>query len=109
MKSNRKSIDTVFVSDKKAMIQMLPTVAFAVVLLYAVLYIGTYTTGTIGSQLIESYGDASTRTALQNASISTISNMSADFDNNTEIVSVAAIITILTVPLLAIASIRRLF
>jgi hypothetical protein len=94
--------------DNKGMIQMLPTVAFAVVMLYAIMYIGTYMNGTIGSQLIDSYGTEATRTTFENKSVSTLSNLSADYDSNTEIVSVAAIITVLTIPLMAIVAIKRL-
>jgi len=109
MKSNKKQIAQIYERKNAGMIQMLPTVGFAVILLYAVMYIGTYTNGTIGSQLIDSYGSASERSTFENASINTLENMSGDFDSNTEIISVAAIVTILTLPLMAIASVRRLF
>jgi len=109
MKANQKNIDKIYERNRAGMIQMLPTVGFAVILLYAVMYIGTYTNGTIGSQLIDSYGTASERSTFENASVNTLNNMSGDFDNNTEIISVAAIVTILTLPLMAIASVRRLF
>lgn len=106
MKANRKFKE--FKKNKAGLIQMLPTVAFAVVMLYAILYIGTYMTGTIGSQLIASYGDAATRTGFENNTVSTLGNLSSDYDSNTEIVSVAAIITILTVPLMAVVAVKKL-
>jgi len=108
LKANVKAKE--FVSDKKGMIQMLPTVGFAVILLYAIMYIGTYMNGTIGSQLISSFGDAaSERTSFENKSVNTLDNLSGDFDNNVDIVSVAAIICVLTLPLMAVAAVRRLF
>jgi len=121
MKANQKNIDKIYERNRAGMIQMLPTVGFAVILLYAVMYIGTYTNGTIGSQLIDTYNPNSVynatgnneagswRTTFQNGTVNTLNNMSGDYDNNTEIISVAAIVTILTVPLMAIAGVRRLF
>jgi hypothetical protein len=106
MKANKAFRD--IKADEKDMIQMLPTVAFAVVMLYAIMYIGTYMNGTIGSQLIDSYGTEESRTAFENKSVATLNNLSSDYDSNTEIVSVAAIITVLTIPLMAIVAVKRL-
>ena len=88
---------------------MLPTVAFAVIMLFAILYIGTYINGTISSTLVDSYGTASSRTELENKSVSTLTNLTGDYDSVIEIVTVAAIITVLTVPLLAVVAMKRFF
>ena len=112
MKCNQKAKLS---NDNNAMLQFLPTIGFTIILLYAIMYIGTYTNGTIGSQLIDTMGnnnetgDKNWRNLFQNSTVNTLENMSGDFDSNTEIISVAAIVTILTVPLIAIASVRRLF
>ena len=97
------------IEDDKGILQMLPTVGFVVILLYAIMYIGTYMNGTIGSQLIDSFGTATERTAFENTSVNTLNNLSGDFDDNVDIVSVAAIITILTLPLMAVAAVRKIF
>lgn len=106
MKANRKFRN--LAEEKSGLIQMLPTVGMAVIMLYAILYIGTYMNGTIGSQLITSYGADATRTTFENNSITTLNNLSADYDSNTEIVSVAAIITVLTIPLMAVVAVKKL-
>ena len=94
---------------EKALIQMLPTVAFAIIMLFAIVYIGTYMNGTIASQLSDSYGDDPTHyTMHENRSINTLENLSASYDDTLEIVVIAAIITVLTIPLMAVVAIKRL-
>lgn len=96
-------------SDNNGMIAMLPTVAFAIIMLFAILYIGTYINGTIGSELIESYPATLTdRTLLQNRTVNTLGNLSLDFDSTIDIVVVAVIIVVLTIPLMAVVAIKRL-
>ena len=107
MKANNKSRK--IVKDQNAMIQMLPTVAFAVIMLFAILYIGTYINGTISSQLVDSYGAAGSRTTLENSSVLTMTNLTGDYDSIIEIVTVAAIITVLTIPLMAVVALKRFF
>ena len=106
MKANRKHRE---IEDDHGMIAMLPTVAFGVIILCAVLYIGTYINGTISSQLVDSYGAAAGRTALENKSVNTLDNLTDDYDNLTESVMVAAIIIVLTVPLMAVVALKRFF
>jgi len=92
---------------------MLPTVAFAVIMLFAILYIGTYINGTISSTLVDSYGittsEKENMTKLENMSVSTMTNLSGDYDDVIEIVTVAAIIVVLTIPLLAVVAMKRFF
>jgi hypothetical protein len=107
MKANNKARG--IVEDESAMIQTLPTVAFAVIMLFAILYIGTYINGTISSTLVASYGAAGSRTELQNRSINTMTNLTTDYDDVIEIVTVAAIITVLTIPLMAVVAMKRFF
>ena len=107
MKANRKPRE--LVEDESGMIQMLPTVAFSVIMLFAILYIGTYINGTISSTLVASYGAAGSRTALENMSVSTMTNLTTDYDDIIEIVTVAAIIVVLTIPLMAVVALRRFF
>ena len=108
MKANRKQIEGLK-ENKSALIQMLPVVGMAVIMLYAIMYIGTYMNGTIGSQLVESYpSELVERTAFQNKSVNTLENLSGDYDSNIEIISVAAIITVLTIPLMAVVAVKKL-
>ena len=106
MKANNRSRE--LVEDDRGMIQMLPTVGMAVIMLYAIMYIGTYINGTVGSQLIDSYPAAASRTDFQNKTVSTLQNLSGDYDDNTEIVSIAAIISVLTMPLMAVVAVKKL-
>jgi len=107
MKANKSAKN--FQSDEVAMIQMLPTIAFSVIMLFAIAYIGTYINGTIGSELIGSYPDTLTdRTTLQNMTVNSIENLSSSYDSTLDIVVVAAIITVLTIPLMAVVAIKRL-
>ena len=105
MKANQSAK---IVEDERGMLAMLPTVAFSVIMLFAIAYIGTYMNGTISSQLVDSYGAAASRTNLENKSVNTLENLTDDFDSTLEIVVVAAIITVLTVPLMAIVAVKRL-
>ena len=105
MKANKKAQG--FEADDKAMIQMLPSVAFAVIMLFAILYIGTYINGTISSTLVASYG--ASPTALETRSINTMTNLTTDYDDVIEIVTVAAIIVVLTIPLMAVVALKRFF
>ena len=96
--------------DQKAlMFNMLVAAGLAVIMLFAILNIGTYINGTIASSLVESYGEATSRTALQNETVNTLENITAGYDNTVEIVVVAAIITAITIPLAAVVAIKRLF
>jgi len=107
MKANQSTRN--FVSNDRAMIQMLPTIAFSVIMLFAIAYIGTYINGTIGSELIDSYpSNTSERSKLQNMTISSIQNLSNSYDSTLDIVVIAAIITVLTIPLMAVVAIKRL-
>ena len=87
---------------------MLPVVGIAVIMLYAIMFIGTYINGTVADELVNSYPTATSRSSLQNQTVNTLQNLTADYDDNTEIISVAAIITVLTIPLMAIVAVKKL-
>ena len=105
MKTNNKHR---LVEDDRAMIQMLPTIAFAVIMLFAIAYIGTYINGTIASELVDSYGAAASRTSLENKSVNTLENLTTSYDSTLDIVVIAAVITVLTLPMMAIVAVKRL-
>ena len=104
MKANCRSRD--LIEDDRGLIQMLPAIGIAVVMLYAIMYIGTYINGTIGSQLTDTLGTSPTGFKLKTSN--TLNNLSSDYDDNTEIVSIAAIISVLTIPLMAVVAVKRL-
>ena len=96
--------------DQKAiMFNALVGAGLAVIMLFAILNIGTYINGTIASSLVESYGDAGDRTALENRTVDTLENITAGYDNVIEIMVVATIILAITLPLAAVVAIKKLF
>ena len=87
---------------------MLPVAGMVVIILFALLNIGTYINGTISSELVESYGTATSRTTLENQTVNTLGNITSGYDNTVEIMVVAALITVITIPLMAVIAIKRL-
>jgi len=97
-------------NDNRAMLfDMLIAAGLAVVMLFAILTIGTYINGQISSSLVESFGEATERTALENLTVGTLENISAGFSNTIEVTIVAAIIVVITLPLMAIVAIKKIF
>ena len=103
-----------FVDDDTAFIEAIPGIVFAVVISYVYLNIGTYMNGTLGSELVDSFGDNQNhsgtwdwRTDLENNTVNTMGNLSSNFDSNVDIVKIAITISILLVPIMAIMSFRR--
>ena len=80
--------------DAKAMANLIPTV-LGVVICFAVLFVGVYVNGEIDQSLTDSYPAAASRTVVQNNTLSTMSNISENFDSGLDIVQVVIIITIL--------------
>ena len=95
--------------DQAIIFDMLVGAGFAVIMLFAIMNIGTYINGTIGSTLVDSYGAAATRTTNENMTVNTLTNLSGKYDSTVEMVSVAAIITVITLPLAAVVAVRKLF
>jgi len=98
-----------FRDDQRGMLfNMLLGAGMVVIILFALLNIGSYINGTISSQLVESYGAASSRTALQNRTVSTLENLTAGYDNVIDIVIISTIIMAITLPLAAVIAIKKL-
>ena len=74
----------------------------AIVIVFALIYIGAFVNGTLSTQLTEGYPAAASRTLLQNTTISTMENLSDNFDSTLDIVQVAVIITVLAAAIGAI-------
>ena len=82
------------INDKKAMSNLIPAV-LAVVITFAIIFIGAYVNGEINQSLEDSYPAAASRSVIQNDSLSTMGNVSANFDSSLDIVQVVIIITLL--------------
>ncbi|GAH44315.1 unnamed protein product [marine sediment metagenome] len=97
-----------FIDDDTAFIEAIPGIVFAVVISYVYLNVGTYMNGTLGSELVDSFGAEASRTGLENNSVNTMSNLSENYDSNVDIIKIAITISILLVPIMAIMSLRRI-
>lgn len=96
-------------SNKQALVfELLITAAMAVVIFFALMNIGTYINGTVSESLTDSYPAAASRTDLENMTVDQLENISDGFDDNIDIMIIAAIITVITIPLAAVVAIRRL-
>lgn len=70
--------------------------------------IGVFINGTVADNLIKSYPtNVTARTAIQNTSVSNLRNLSSDLGGNTKMISTAYLITIITLPLMAVVMIRK--
>ena len=87
--------------DQKAIVfELLIGGAMAIVIFFALLNIGTFINGTVSDSLQDMTTDAS----LDN----TLGNISKGFDDTLNIMVVAAIITVITIPLAAVVAVKRL-
>jgi hypothetical protein len=107
-----------FMEDEYAFIEAIPGVVFAVVISYVYLNVGTYMNGTLGSELVEAFGDTPRGnvsgggaqdwlTDLENKSANTMTNLSGNYDDNVNIIKVAITISVLLVPVMTIMTLRR--
>jgi len=95
-------------NEKAIVFELLIAAAMAVVILFALMNIGTYINGTISGNLEDTYPAAASRSVLQNNSLLTLNNISSGFNDNIDIMVVASIITVITIPLAAVIAIKRL-
>jgi hypothetical protein len=95
-------------NEKAIVFELLVAAAMAVIIFFALMNIGTFINGTISESLEDTYPAAASRSTLQNNSLAQLGNISSGFDDNLDIMIVAAIITVITIPLAAVISIKRL-
>ena len=84
----------------------------AIVVGFALLVIGAYVIGTIGSTLEDSFPAAASRSALENKTIALIGNVTDGFSDVVDIEIVVIIITALSMAILSIIAVgsrRQLF
>jgi len=84
-----------FIKNEKGYSNLVP-LALAIVITFAMLFIGSFVNGEIYDSLEDTYPSTATdRTVLQNSSIATMDNVSANFDSSLDIVQIVIIITLL--------------
>ena len=105
MKANRKP------RNDEAFTFIVP-MTMAIVIGFALLIIGAYVIGTIGSTLEDSFPAAASRSTLQNKTISLMGNVTDGFSDVVDIEIVVIIITALSMAILAIMAVggrRQIF
>ena len=95
-------------NEDALMFNMLLTAGITIVIFFALMNIGTYINGQIATSLVDSYGTATGRSALQNQTVSSLGNITTDYDSVLDIMTVTAIIMVITLPLAAVIGVRRL-
>ena len=108
MKSNQNAKMDFKADEQGLMFNMLITAGLSIVIFFALMNIGTYINGQIGSSLVDSYPTATSRTALQNSTVNSLQNITADYDSVLDIMTVTAIIMVITLPLAAVIGVRKL-
>ena len=92
--------------DNKGFSNLVPMV-LAVVITFAVLFIGAYINGEISQELEDTMPAAASRSVGQNNTLSTVDNISGNWDTSIDIVQVVIIITILAAAIGAIFMFTR--
>ena len=102
-------IKRIIKNNEAMLFNMLIGAGLAIVMLFAILNVGTFINGTISDELINTYPAAASRTEIQTKSVNTMTNLTDSYDDTTEIVVVAAIVMAITMPLAAVVAIKNLF
>ena len=111
MKANQKHREDEDVGRNGGFTFIVP-MTMAIVVGFALLVIGAYVIGTIGSTLEDSFPVAASRSALENKTISLIGNVTDGFSDVVDIEIVVIIITALSMAILSIMAVgsrRALF
>jgi len=106
MKANQKT--KLREDNQGLMFNLLLTAGITVVIFFALMNIGTYINGTISSSLVDSYPAAASRTSLQNMTVNSLENVTTDYDSALDIMTVTAIIMVITLPLAAVIGVKKL-
>lgn len=95
-------------ADDALIFELLTGAVFALIIGYAAMNIGVFINGTVGNALVATYPTTLTsRTAMQNSSVKNLQNLTGDLSSNTKMVSTAYLITIITLPLMAVVMIKK--
>ena len=101
-------------NDQALLFEMLTGAAMSIIIFFAVMFIGTYINSTIGQQTVDqisSYelegGDNTVSGGYANRINNTTKNLSNDYDDVIDALTIAAIVMAITLPLAAVIAIRR--
>ena len=89
------------IEDKKGFTQLVPMV-MAVVIVFAIMFVGAFINGQINDSLEDSFPAEASRSVLQNDTLSTMDNISGNWDTGVDLMQVTIIITILAGAIAAI-------
>jgi hypothetical protein len=99
--------------------QMLVGAGMSIIIFFAILNIGTYINSTVSDQALNSLTEIVTekdggRVSYNNTEFAhrtnlTLRNLSGDFDNVIDSLSIAAVVMAITLPLAAVVAIRKFF
>jgi cytochrome c oxidase assembly protein Cox11 len=95
-------------NEKALVFELLIAAAMAVVIFFALMNIGAYINSQISTSLTNTFPVAASRTAYQNNTLNQLSNITVGFDSNINIMTVAAVIVVITIPLAAVVAIKKL-
>jgi hypothetical protein len=108
MKANQSAKE--FVEDDRGIIfELLIGAVFALVIGYTALSIGVYIVGTVGNSLVATFPTTiASRTAMQNLTVLVLRNTTSSMSSNVNIWGVAMLITLITLPLMAVVVIKKM-
>ena len=96
-----------FLQNKNGFANLVPMV-LVIIIAFAILFIGSYVNGTINQSLENTYPVPHDRTGVQNSTLNSMNNTSANWDSTLDIVQVVIIITVLAAAIGAIFLFTRL-
>ena len=91
-------------ADRNAIWDMIIGASFALIFIITALYIGTFIQGTVGGALIANAPSGTLGTKMTN----TLYNLSGYWDTNVGMLNIALVITIITLPLMALVYVRKI-
>jgi hypothetical protein len=96
-------------ADDAIIFELLIGAVFAMIIGYTALSIGIYIFGTIGNTLVGTFPTTlASRTHLQNNTVLMLGNVSTSMSSNVNIWGVAMLITLITLPLMAVVVIKKM-
>ena len=108
-----KNIKNIKQNDKALLFELLTGAAMAIIIFFAIMNIGTFINSTLGTQISDQVpltadgGDNTVTGGWNNRIYNTTKNLSGDFDDVLDALSIAAIVMAITLPLAAVVAIRR--
>ena len=99
MKSFRKN-------EQALLFQLLTGAGIAIIIFFAIMNVGTYINSTISQEVKD---ELNHETEFGGRAFNTSRNLSGDFDNVVDSLSIAAVVMAITLPLAAVVAIRKFF